>query len=200
MHNIIIKFKQLVNANIVAAMAIFLILFCWSAYSLYILNQSPIYSENGLLENIQVFVLFIACFAFILPIIFQNRTDKLILLFFGLLCYSFILREIDVEDLNIPNILKLIGSGAGRNIILATGFIAMLVYFIFNITHYKNVLRSVLTSRFATLIIMGGVGLYTGDVFENMYSIQHHVFLEEISELFGYVFILLSAFTYSENV
>ena len=56
MHKIKTNLNNLVDVKIAAAMTIIFVLFCWSAYSVYILNQSSIYSENGTLENIQVFV------------------------------------------------------------------------------------------------------------------------------------------------
>jgi len=178
---------------------IFLGLLFWSSYSVYVLNKTSIYVENGLLENIQVFTISIACFVLFLPVVYQNRTDKLILLFLSFLCLSFALREVDVEDLNIPSVLKFIGSGIGRNVLIAAGFITMFSYFIFNIKHYKNVLRSFLVSKEGAWIITAGILLCIGEAFENMSSVPHHVLFEELSELSGYVLILLVAFTYSKN-
>ena len=97
----------------------FLGLLFWSSYSVYARNKTSIYAENGLLENIQVITI---------AIVYQKRTDKLILLFFSFLCLSFALREVDVEDLSIPSVLKYIGSGIGRNVLLAAGFVTMFSY------------------------------------------------------------------------
>ena len=178
---------------------IFLGLLIWSSYSVYVLNKTSIYAENGLLENIQVFTIAIACLVLFLPVVYQKRTDKLILLFFSFLCLSFALREVDVEDLSIPSVLKYIGSGIGRNVLLAAGFVTMFSYAMFNITHYKNVLSSFLVSKEGAWIITAGVLLCIGEVFENMSFVSHHVLLEELSELSGYVLILLVSFTYSRN-
>ena len=178
---------------------IFLGLIFWSSYSVYVLNKTSIYAENGLLENIQVFTIAIACLVLFLPVVYQKRTDKLILLFFSFLCLSFVLREVDVEDLNIPSVLKYIGSGIGRNVLLAAGFVTMFSYAMFNITHYKNVLSSFLVSKEGAWIITAGILLCIGEFFENMNYVSHHVLLEELSELSGYVLILLVSFTYSRN-
>jgi len=138
--------------------------------------------------------------SFFLPVVYQTRTDKLILLFFAFLCLNFILREVDIEDLNIPNPLKLIGSGIGRNVIFAAGYIAMFSCAMFNITHYKNTLKCFLVSRGGALIITAGILLYISYFIENANLMRHQVFLEEVSELSGYVLILLAAFTYSKNI
>jgi len=69
----------------------------------------------------------------------------------------------------------------------------------FNFTHYKNSLRSFLVSRGGALIITAGILLYISNFIENANLVRHHVLLEEVSELSGYVLILLAAFTYSKN-
>jgi len=191
--------EKLIRARAIITIVIFLGLLFWSSYSVYVLNKTSIYVENGFLENIQVFTISIACFVLFLPVVYQNRTDKLILLFLSFLCLSFALREVDVEDLNIPSVLKFIGSGIGRNALIAAGFITMFSYLIFNIKHYKNLLRSFLVSKEGALIITAGILLCIGEGFENMSSVPHHVLFEELSELSGYVLFLLGAFTYSKN-
>ena len=178
---------------------IFLGLLYYVGYSVYVLNQTSIYAENRLLENAQVFTLALAGFVFFRPIAYQKRTDKLLLLFFAFLCLSFILREVDVEDLNIPIILIYIGSGIGRNVLVVAGFISILFCAIYNITHYKTVLRDFLLSIEGVLIIIAGILLFVGEYFEDAHSLSHNVFLEEATELLSYVLILLVAFTYSKN-
>lgn len=178
---------------------IYLGLVFWSGYSVYVLNNTSIYVENGILENIQVFTITVAGLLLFLPVINQKRTDKLVLLFFAFLCLSFVLREVDVEDLSIPDVLKSVGSGAGRNVILAAGFITIFSFAMFNVTHYKNVVRSFFASQKGAWILMAGILICFGEVFESMKYVPHHVLLEELSELSGYVLILLVAFTYSKK-
>jgi len=191
--------KNYINTRNIIIIIIFLGLLYYVGYSVYVLNQTSIYAENRFLENAQVFILALAGLIFFLPIAYQKRTDKLLLLFFAFLCLSFILREVDVEDFNIPNILIYIGSGIGRNVLVATGFISILFYAIYNITHYKTVLRDFLLSIDGVLIITAGILLFVGEYFEDAHSLSHNVFLEEASELLSYVLILLVAFTYSKD-
>lgn len=169
-------------------------LFLWSAYSVVVLNRTDIYAENGLLENIQAVLLVIAGIAFFAPIAFEKRSDKLILCFCSLLCFSFVLRELDVEDLDVHDALKFIGSGAGRNTILAAAFIAVFSYAAFWFSYYKKQAVQFLRSKAGVLLMAGGVLLIVGEVFEKESSIAYHVYLEEMVELVGYVVILLAAF------
>lgn len=171
----------------------------WSTYSVYGLNHTAFYAENGWLENAQVLTLSIACLVFFLPVVCQRRDDKLFLLFFSLLCLSFVLREVDVEKLKIPDIFILFGSGTGRNVMLATGFIAIFSWAVFNIKHYKKTLTSFGLSSVGILFVAAGLFLCIGDLFEKMSFVQHHVFFEEMSEFSGYVLILFAAFTCSKQ-
>jgi len=100
----------------------------WSAHSVLILDNTSIYAENGLLEILQAILLAIGCIVFLVPAALHKRSERLILLFCSLLCYSFVVRELDVERLNVPDAVKFIGSGIGRNTSLALAFGAMLIY------------------------------------------------------------------------
>ena len=195
----LLRIKDYMNARNIMIIMVFLGLLYYVGYSVYVLNQTSIYAENRLLENAQVFILALAGLIFSLSFVYQKRTDKLLLLFFAFLCLSFILREVDVEDLNVPDILKFIGSGIGRNVLVVTGFVSILSCAIYNITHYKTVLRNFIFSIDGVLIIIAGALLFLGEYFEDAHSLSHNVLLEEASELLSYVLILLVAFTYSRD-
>ena len=185
--------------RIYITIALFTGVFFWLGYSVYILDQSDIYAENGVLENIQVFTLLAACITFFLPVIYQKREDKLILVFFALLCLAFILREVDVEKLDIPSILIFMGSGIGRNILLAFGFITIIIYAVLNNTYYQNLVKVFILSKEGILLIIAGLLLGIGDYFEHAKLLHHHVFIEEMFELSGYTVILLTALMFSKN-
>ena len=191
--------KQPFNSWIAITTLLFIVLMCWLGYSIFVNNQAFLYAENGPLENTQVFILSIACLIFLLPVLTQSRNDKLFLLFFSLLCISFVLREVDIEDLNVPNILISIGSGTGRNIMLSIGFFAIFLCMAINIAHYKKVLKFYGLSRGSLLIFVAGILLGIGAFFEEMSFVPHYVFFEEMLELSGYVIILLVAYIWSKN-
>lgn len=178
----------------VVTMGAFFVLFLWTAHSVFILNITSIYAENGLLENIQIILLAISCIVFLIPIAIEKKPEKLILLFCSLLCYSFILRELDVEILDVNNTIKFVCSGVGRYTTLSVAFIALFSYAAFRFSYYTNASVSFIRSKSGILLMSGGLFLIVGDLFEKRSTIIHHVYWEELFELCGYCFILLSAF------
>lgn len=165
----------------------------WSAHSVYVLGNVAVYDENGPLENLQAVLLAISCIVFLAPVVMQKESEKLTLIFCSLLCYSFAVRELDVERFNVPEVVKFIGSGIGRNISLVVGFTILVMYAGFKFSYYKKIGILFLRSRPGILLMAGGLLLVIGDVFEKRHFL-HHAFFEELFELLGYVSILLSAF------
>lgn len=178
----------------VVIMGVFFVLFLWTAHSVFILNITSIYAENGLLENIQAILLSISCIVFLIPIALGKKSEKLILLFCSLLCYSFFLREVNFDSLDVPNAIKFISFGVGRNLTLTVAFVALFSYSSFRFSYYKNASISFIISKPGILLMAGGLFLIVGDLFEKSSSIIHHVYWEELFELCGDCFILLSAF------
>ncbi len=172
----------------------FIALFLWYAYSVFILNDATVYSENGPLENIQAIVLAISTLVFLVSAVQDKSSARLILLSCSWLCFSFVLRELDVERLDVHNALKFIGAGIGRNAMLAVGFLVLLVRAVTRFSYYKKAVLLFLRSKPGILLMLGGLLLIVGDVFENSHSIIHNAFFEEIFELCGFCSILLSAF------
>ena len=172
----------------------FLAFVVWSAHSVFMLGNEAIYGENGPLEALQALILAISCIVFIVPVALKKERDKLILLFCSLLCVSFVLRELDVERLDVHSAVKFLGSGVGRNTMLTVAFMALFAYAAFNFSYYKKESITFLKSKPGVLLMLGGLFLWVGNLFEKRYSIMNNVFFEEILELCGYYFILLSAF------
>jgi hypothetical protein len=165
----------------------------WSMRSLFN-DQAGIYAENGLIENMQASLLAVSCIVYLAAAAFAKKPGKLIPLFFSLLCYSFVLRELDMEKFNIPYALKFLGSGAGRNATIAAAFIAILaIAALGDFRYYAKAAIGFIKSRAGILLIAGGVFILIGDFFEKFEGIVDHVYFEEITELFAYVLILLSA-------
>ncbi|MDQ3059737.1 MAG: hypothetical protein M3R45_09445 [Pseudomonadota bacterium] len=166
-------------------------LLLWSYHAVFSLGKIELYSENGLLENIQAMVLAAACLAFLRPVIFEKRPDRLILLFCTLVCYAFVLREIDGETLDVPEVFRRLGSGTGRNMTIAAALLVIVSFFVFNFSYQARRVFLFLRSLSGALVLMGGAFLFLGEVFEKSTSIAHHAYFEEIAELVGDVFILL---------
>jgi hypothetical protein len=156
--------------------------------------------ENGPIENLQVVLLTISCIVFLAPIARKKEQEKLIHLFCFLLCCSFILRELDVERLDVPNVLKVLGSGVGRNTILTVAFMSLLFYTAARFSYYKKTIILFLRKKSGTLLMVGGLFLMLGGLFDKSDSIMYKSFFEEILELCGYCFILLSAFASNSDM
>lgn len=165
-----------------------------SSYGVFALGRSDLYSENGQLESIQAAVLAMACVIFLLPVVFEQRSDKLILLFFAWLCYAFVLRELNVEDFErIPESIRFFGFGKGRNMTLAAALILILAVAALNLSSHVKQAIGFLKSKPGALVLTAGALLFLAEFFEKGTSFPHHVYLEEIIELLAYVLLLLAA-------
>ncbi len=184
--------NQVTRLSTILVIALFLCFSLWSLYSVFLFDNTSLYQENGLLENIQALLLFATFLTFLIPALYQKRNDKLILIFFALLSFNFILREVDVDELDIPNILILLGSGIGRKVLLAIGFISIIFYALLKAKYYTNLSINLLKSSTGILLFLSAVFLFMGGFFEEA-KFQHHTYFEELSELTGYVLFFLAS-------
>ena len=177
-----------------AAIAACLGFAAWAAYCVFVNGHVHIYAENGLIENIQASPLAVACAVYLATVALEKRSDKLILLFCSLLCYGFVLRELDIEKFDVPRALVFIGSGVGRNMTLAVAVAGICLYAaLTDLPRYRNTVAKFLRSMPGVLLVAGGVFLIIGDLIEKNKMIANAVFAEEMAELLAYVLILLSS-------
>ncbi|MDP7404141.1 MAG: hypothetical protein QF782_01745, partial [Porticoccaceae bacterium] len=106
------------------ALALVTLVIVWSILSFHFFDDFAIVDENNLLENTQVLVLLLSLMLSIRTAINRVRKDKIISIFFSFLSFGFILREIDLEDFDLPTWIIVLGSGSGRTILLVTIFSA----------------------------------------------------------------------------
>lgn len=145
--------------------------------------------ENGFLENMQVAFLTLGMLGFLFNCFANNLKS---FAFFGaLICLSFILREIDVELLDIASIIKTLGSGQGRNILMATLFIISITLILRgNVNDDLNVLFK---SNFIIVIIFAGLFLISSWIFDQkIIQTASNLLIEEISEVNAYSLIFIS--------
>ena len=100
------------------ALALVTLVIVWSILSFHFFDDFAIVDENNLLENTQVLVLLLSLVLSIRTAINRVRKDKIISIFFSFLSFGFILREIDLEDFDLPTWIIVLGSGSGRTILL----------------------------------------------------------------------------------
>lgn len=166
----------------------------FSAIWVYGLSRNDyIFSEAGLLENMQNLVILASGLMFFFAFIKQGNThnDMWITLFFVVLCYTFICREVDFERLNMPEWSVFLFHGKGRNISIA---IAFAIIGIFALKDYKNYIKKskelILSSR-GMLLILAAVALGTGSVCEHALDSEY---FEELLELVGYSCLLTAGY------
>ncbi len=170
-----------------------LIFAAWASYAV-IFYDAKIYEENDIIENTQAALLIFSCIFYLFNSLEDKSSKRYISLSLSLLCYIFLLREVNVKRLDVPEILKFFGSGWGRNISYLVG----ITYILFAIykrgfLNFKNTLIVFLKSPQSKLLFYAGGLLILGDIFEKNSHLSFHMFFEEISEFFGYVLILISA-------
>ena len=129
--------KFIMKSSMLALVLIVGVIF-WSLFSGVWLENSSVFKENGLLENTQAFTLTITLLFFLVPTFNRFRSDRLLGVFFSFLTLGFILRELDIETFDLPNILILLGSGQGRNLLLAVGILSTLGCALFKFRYYLD--------------------------------------------------------------
>lgn len=164
----------------------------WSFYAVMLLDDPSVYAENNLLESTQALTLALALVFFLVPVFDSVRNDRLIAVFMSLLSLGFILRELDVEQFDLPNILILLGSGKGRNLLLGTGLLLTLATALFKFRYYLSLSRCFFRHGAGIATLFAGLFLVIGDMFEKI-DIPYHVLYEESLELVGYAILLLAA-------
>ena len=183
--------KFIMKSSMLALVLIVGVIF-WSLFSGVWLENTSVFSENGLLENVQAATLTITLFFFLAPMFNRFRSDRLLAVFFSFLTLGFILRELDIETFDLPNVLILLGSGQGRNLLLAVGILSTLGCALFKFRYYLDLSICFVRSRTGFATLSAGIFCWVGDFFENV-QIPHNVLYEESLELVGYSLFLLAA-------
>ncbi len=187
-----------INIRALTVLSLLIGILGYFSYCTFILDDSSIYEENGIMENSQVVLQIAAIMVFLYTALTQQRNDKLILVFFSWLCLSFFLREIDVEYLDIPETIKWFGHGTGRALLLVSTLLAILIYAFTHFTYYKKLSMEFILSYKMLGMISAGLLLVTGEVFENITTLKHNIFMEEAFEFAGYGLILIMAILFSK--
>tara|TARA_B110000879_G_scaffold138355_1_gene180469 strand:+ start:432 stop:1031 length:600 start_codon:yes stop_codon:yes gene_type:complete len=177
-------------SNVTQALILAIVL--WSFYAVMLLDDPTVYAENNLLESTQVLTLALALVFFLVPVFDSVRNDRLIATFMSLLSLGFILRELDVEQFDLPNILIVLGSGKGRNLLLGAGLLLTFATALFKFRYYLSLSRCFFRHGAGITTLLAGLFLVIGDMFEKI-DIPYHVLYEESLELIGYAILLLAA-------
>jgi hypothetical protein len=164
-------------------------------YQVEIIGNLKVFKENQLLENLQALLIFIAGLSYSQAVPYVGKCRRLLPLGGALLSISFLLRELDVEKFDVPRWAAfLLGSGIGRNSLLTILWLSVVFLFVRNRRHYLPLALGLLTHRTGIYAILSGVLLITGSLFEEqVFNVKMYQFYEELAEMNGYFFLLLSA-------
>ncbi len=156
--------------------------------------------ENGILENTQVALLLLSGIIFAVQSFAVVRKVRFILWMGAWFCLSIILRELDVEDLAVPQWVVWIGSGTGRNLIMAAGWGVLGVIAIKSYPELKGSFARIARSRTAIFVFAAGTLLLLGSLFDHETVVADQgMFWEEAFETIGY-FLLLPAALFSRLI
>ena len=180
---------RVITPLILFAQALIILVIFWSGYSVYIRQDFSVFGENNILENLQALTLLAVIAVYITPIFQAQRMDKLLCVFFVWLAIFFLLREVDVDRLNVHDFLQQWGAGSGRNLLLGLGLASMVLLALMKLRFYISLAKSFVSSAAGIMAMKAGALLLVGDLCEKL-TFTHNVFYEEIFELIAYGVLL----------
>ncbi|AKJ29381.1 hypothetical protein [Caldimonas brevitalea] len=174
-----------------ALLGLYALVFVGCAYGVIALDLTHLFAEDGTLEMLEAAVLAVACVVFLVGAARRPQPQRLILLFLALLMLAFSLRELDVERFDVPELVKQLGAGKGRNVLLGSGLALIVGYASLRFGLYWRAGFGFLHTTAGKLLLWGGAFVVLGELFEKYFLVPHHVLFEESFELLGYCLIVL---------
>ncbi|MEA3469386.1 MAG: hypothetical protein U9R57_14330 [Thermodesulfobacteriota bacterium] len=163
------------------------------AYQVIGLKASHLHAENGFLENLQAVLLVLSIVVFLSQLFLTSKYNRIFPLGGAFLCFAFLLREIDIEDLDVPAIIIFLGSGTGRNVMVALLATVLIVYAVIHFHEIKNDIPAFFIEKSSLTILVGLILLVSGGVFDKKIHLAHYQFYEEIIEVTGYYLVFTGA-------
>lgn len=167
----------------------------WLFYAVLVDGQE-LYRENGVMENLQALMLVSSCLFFGIYAISQKGRDRLLSLFFSLLCFIFLFRELDVDRMaSAPEILVfLMADNRGRALFVLAELV-LLVMLAKDFRHFLTCRSLYLRSNLFLFLALSAVLLL---VFSNLFDrkwvrLHPQAFFEEITEVTAYYFLFMAA-------
>jgi hypothetical protein len=177
--------------NNISLFSVFAIINACLIYFSFTQQSDAFHSEGAALENAQVVFLMVSAvgFLFLLPF---NHPDKAIHLAVALLCFSFILRELDLEDMDVFQIIKILGSGQGKILLLASLWASLIFYGYRAVEDKVRSLKSFCFSPLFFVLLFAFFMLMAGAVLDRkIVEISQPIFFEELAEANAYMLISL---------
>ena len=177
--------------NNITLFSVFAVINASLVYFSFTQQSDSFHSEGAALENTQVIFLIISAvgFLFLLPFKHPYKTIHLAI---ALLCFSFILRELDLEHMDVFQIIKILGNGQGRILLLASLW-ASLSFYSYNAVENKVcALKGFCFSPLFSVLLFAFLMLMAGAVLDKkIIEISQPMFFEELAEVNAYMLISL---------
>ena len=113
------------------------------------------------------------------------REDKIISVVLSIALFGILLREIDIEDFNIPMWVIAIGSGSGRTLLLSLMLAPVLLFMIMKHHEYYGLVKKYFMSQVGLSLILSFCLLLLGSFFEHE-NLLSRTLIEESFELIAY--------------
>ena len=160
----------------------------YDVYAATLMNDYSPVAENHITENFQVFLLFIAMSIFFVISVLKGTKYKMIFLFFAFLFYSFIMREVDFENLGLPTALAFPFHDIGRNVIAIVVFSAIFIWSMFSdFNGYLVAAKDVIFSKWSLCMIGALAIVFWGQFAEKGLPAPNNELFEEMLEVVGYL-------------
>jgi hypothetical protein len=159
-----------------------------------------IHAEDGILESLQAILLGCAAFCFLLVSSVASRgIQRLEYLGLTLLCFSFVLREVDLETWDLPSLLTQLVVGNGRTVTLLILWLGLFAFVAraFDLTRLSSIrylVRRQIANGFVAYLSVAALLLVAGGVLDReLFEVRHFQFWEEFLETHAYLLLLLLA-------
>ena len=146
-----------------------------------------------MLESAQVCLLLLSLTITIYIALDRVREDKIISVVLSIALFGILLREIDIEDFNIPMWVIAIGSGSGRTLLLSLMLAPVLLFMIMKHHEYYGLVKKYFMSQVGLSLILSFCLLLLGSFFEHE-NLLSRTLIEESFELIAYGLFFRGAF------
>jgi len=157
------------------------------------MKVSRVYRENGLIENLQTLLLALSAISFLACVRLKQFTNRWLMYAFAFICYSLLVREIEIIRFDIPASIKMAMTGRGRTVIFIVVF-AMLAYYGAR-NFWPNVAAGLHFAKSVRgyLVFAAAASMVAAHILEEVTHWRYVTYLEEIIELGGYGMLLLAS-------
>lgn len=149
------------------------------------MDYTSIANEYSVLESAQVCLLLLSLIITIYTALDREREDKIISIVLSIALFGILLREIDIEDFNIPMWVIAIGSGSGRTLLLSLMLVPILLFMVVKHHEYYGLVKKYFMSQVGLSLILSFCLLLIGSLFEHEYLLSRTL-IEESFELIAY--------------